>query len=141
MQSEAEMKPFRELPRRARLHRARLLAQTALGVYGLRDAQLGFIQYGENIIYRVDLPGTIIEGAGAYLPNRYVLRIHAMGDKEAIASELTWLAALNHLAGLPVPAPVATADGRLLAEIFTPGFPKGRVVSMNPGGTITAINS
>jgi Ser/Thr protein kinase RdoA (MazF antagonist) len=59
-----------------------------------------------------------------------VLRIHAMGDAEAVASELTWLAALNQAAGLPVPAPVPTPDGKLLATIVTPGMPHGRVVSM-----------
>jgi Ser/Thr protein kinase RdoA (MazF antagonist) len=124
------MKPFRELSRRARLHRTRLLAQTALDAYGLPQARLGFIQYGENIIYRVDLPEPIVDNAGPYHPNRYVLRIHAMGDQEAIASELTWLAALNREAGLPVPAPVATPEGQLLARIFTPGIPNGRVVSL-----------
>jgi Ser/Thr protein kinase RdoA (MazF antagonist) len=65
-----------------------------------------------------------------YIPNRYVLRIHAMGDAEAIASELTWLAALNQEAGLPVPAPISTPDGKLLATIRTSGMPQGRVVSM-----------
>ena len=124
------MKPFRELSRRARLYQARILAQTALAAYGLPQAHLAFIQYGENIIYRVDLPGPLAAEAGPYHPNRCVLRIHAMGDPEAVASELTWLAALNREAGLPVPAPVPTPEGHLVAEIFTPGFPKGRVVSL-----------
>lgn len=124
------MKPFRELTRRARLYRARTLAKAALEAYGVPQARLRFIQYGENIIYRVDLPGPIAADAGPYLPNRCVLRIHAMDDQDIIASELTWLAALNREAGLPVPAPIATPEGRLLAEIFTPGFPKGRVISL-----------
>jgi Ser/Thr protein kinase RdoA (MazF antagonist) len=124
------MKSFRELSRRARLCQARLLAKAALEVYGLRDAQLEFIQYGENIIYRVDLPSPITANADPYLPNRYLLRIHAMGDTDAIASELTWLAALNQEAGLPVPAPVATPDGALQVNITTTGIPNGRVVSL-----------
>jgi Ser/Thr protein kinase RdoA (MazF antagonist) len=53
-----------------------------------------------------------------------------MSDADAIASELTWLAALNQQAGLPVPAPVLTPDGKLLTTIITPGMPKGRVVSL-----------
>ena len=125
------MKPFRELSRRGRLRRLRELAKTALTAYGLDGARLSFIQYGENIIYRVDTPGpAATANNGPYLPNRYLLRIHAMGDAEAIASELTWLAALNEEAGLPVPAPVSTPDGKFLATYVTPGMPHGRVISM-----------
>jgi Ser/Thr protein kinase RdoA (MazF antagonist) len=53
-----------------------------------------------------------------------------MSDTEAIGSELTWLAALNREAGLPVPAPVMTPDGKLLTNVFTSGIPNGRVVSL-----------
>ena len=125
------MKPFRELNRRGRLYRLRKLAKTALEAYGLGDAHLSFIQYAENIIYRVDAPGPTESGrAGIYVPNRYVLRIHAMGDVDAIASELTWLAALSDEAGLPVPAPVSMPDGKLLTTFFAQGIHHERVVSM-----------
>ena len=53
-----------------------------------------------------------------------------MGDTEAIASELMWLAALSHEAGLSVPAPIPVADGNLIANIITPGIPRGRIVSL-----------
>ena len=69
-------------------------------------------------------------GTSPYVPGRYLLRIHAMGDMDAIASELTWLAALNQEAGLAVPAPVQTADGKLFINPSTPGIPNGRVVSL-----------
>ena len=126
------MKSFRELSRRSRLFRLRELAKTALNIYCLDEARLRFIQYFENTIYRVDMPGSVayIDKASPYIPNRYVLRIHAMGEAEAIASELTWLAALNQEAGLSVPAPVPTPDGKLLTTIVTPGIPNGRVVSL-----------
>jgi Ser/Thr protein kinase RdoA (MazF antagonist) len=126
------LKPFRELTRRSRLYSLRILAKEALKAYGIDHARLRFIQYFENIIYRVDVPitGMTSNVAGPYTPGRYLLRIHAMGDTEAIASELTWLAALSQQAGLSVPAPVPTADGKLLATIITPGIPKGRVVSL-----------
>jgi len=96
------------------------------------DATLTFVQYFENIIYRVDLPGSEASSGGdsPYHSNRYLLRIHAMGDEQAIASELTWLTALNQEAGLPVPAPIKTIDGQILTKIVTPGIPQGRVVSM-----------
>ncbi len=126
------MRPFRELSRRARLQRLRKLAGNALEIYRLEGARLKFIQYFENIIYRVDLPGPTAptQSTGPFSANRYLLRIHAMSDADAISSELTWLAALNHEAGLPVPAPVMTPDGKLLTTIITPGMPNGRVVSL-----------
>lgn len=125
------MKAFRELSRPGRLYRLRELAHAALDIYDMADARLGFIQYGENTIYRVDTqePAAAKDGS-PYIRGRYVLRIHAMDDAAAIASELTWLEALNQEAGLPVPAPVATPEGKLLAAIITPGIPQGRVVSL-----------
>ena len=126
------MKPFRDLTRRSRLYRLRELAKEALNVYGMDDARLSFIQYFENIIYRVDTPVSEMTSStiDPYTPGRYLLRIHAMGDAEAIASELTWLAALSQEAGLSVPAPVPTLEGKLLTTIITPGMPKGRIVSL-----------
>ncbi len=126
------MRPFRELTRRGRLSRLRILALTAIETYELEYARLSFVQYSENIIYRVDLPcasGPITNG-DPYLSNRFLLRIHAISNADAIASELTWLTALNQEAGLPVPAPVMTPDGKLLTTIVTPGIPNGRVVSL-----------
>jgi Ser/Thr protein kinase RdoA (MazF antagonist) len=126
------MRPFRELTRRGRLSRLRKLALNALEFYELKNTCLSFIQYFENIIYRVDLPGssTSASDGDPYLSNRFLLRIHALSDADSIISELTWLEALNKKAGLPVPAPVKTPDGRLLTTIVTPGIPNGRVVSL-----------
>ncbi len=124
------MKTFRELTRRGRLLRLNKLAHAALNKYGLDDACLRFIQYNENAIYRVDVPGAVAAAGSPYLPGRYALRIHAMGDAEAVASELTWLEALNREVGLPVPAPIFTVDGNLLETIITSGIPNGRVVSL-----------
>jgi Ser/Thr protein kinase RdoA (MazF antagonist) len=65
-----------------------------------------------------------------YIENRYVLRILTLSDTEAVESELAWLAALSRDAGLPVPEPVPTLDGKLLTTITTPGVPRGRIVSL-----------
>jgi Ser/Thr protein kinase RdoA (MazF antagonist) len=126
------MKQFRDLTRRSRLYRLREVAKKAVKVYGMDGARLTFIQYFENIIYRVDTPDFKVHSheANHFIPNRYILRIHAMGDAEAIASELTWLAALHQEAGLSVPAPIPTPDGKLLTTIVTPGMPNGRYVSL-----------
>jgi Ser/Thr protein kinase RdoA (MazF antagonist) len=126
------MKNFGELSRLRRLRRLRELATAALNEYGLQNATLNFLQYFQNIIYRVDIPGNgkLSAGNSPYIPNRYLLRIHAMGDVEAIASELTWLRALNSEAGLPVPAPIPTTDGNLYTNISTHKIPSGRIVSL-----------
>lgn len=124
------IKPFRELSRRARLYRMRILAETALEAYGLRGAQFRFLQYTANIIYRVDLPGTPVASNEPYLPNRYLLRILGSDHEQGMLSELTWLEALNCEAGLPVPAPVATPEGYLLTKIITAEIPQGRIVSL-----------
>jgi Ser/Thr protein kinase RdoA (MazF antagonist) len=126
------MKSFRELSRRGRLYQLRKLARTALDAYGLTGAHLTFMQWTANTIYRVDATGLAAHTGNncPYIPNRYVLRILATNNADTIASELTWLTALNQEAGLPVPAPVATLDGELLATIVSPGIPNGRVVSL-----------
>ena len=59
-----------------------------------------------------------------------MLRILSSGNREAADSELTWLAALSQEAGLPVPQPVPTLDGRLWNVVTTPGVPQGKIVSL-----------
>jgi Ser/Thr protein kinase RdoA (MazF antagonist) len=126
------MKPYNELTRLGRLRRLRQLAQVALKAYGLTGARLTFLQYEGNVIFRVDAPRPVpLTGKkGPYIENRYVLRILTTSDTEAVASELTWLTALSRDAGLPVPEPVPTLDGKLLTTITTPGVPHGRIVSL-----------
>jgi Ser/Thr protein kinase RdoA (MazF antagonist) len=125
------MKPYHELTRAGRLRRFRRLAQAALEVYGLTGARLTFLQYEGNVIYQVDLPASTPNNkVGPYIDNRYVLRILTTSDAQAVSSELTWLAALSQNAGLPVPEPIPTLDGRLLTEIATPEVPQGKLVSL-----------
>ncbi|MGD9099113.1 MAG: phosphotransferase, partial [Anaerolineae bacterium] len=126
------MKAYKELTRLGRLRRLRQLAQVALEAYGLSGAPLTFLQYEGNVIFRVDAPPPVpVTGKkGPYIENRYVLRVLTMDDVQAVASELTWLAALSQEAGLPVPEPVPTLDGELLTTITTPGVPQGRIVSL-----------
>jgi Ser/Thr protein kinase RdoA (MazF antagonist) len=126
------MKAYDELTRLGRLRRFRQLAQAALEAYGLRGTRLTFLRYFSNVTYRVDVPGPVPPGdaAGTYVPNRYLLRILSTNHWKAVKGEMTWLAALSREAGLPVPAPVPTQTGELLARIATPGVPEGRIVSL-----------
>jgi len=126
------MKPYGELTRRGRLRRSRRLAEAALDAYGLRGARLTFLRYFANITYRVDIQGEVPQkgGSGPCAPNRYLLRILVTDYWEAVKGEMTWLAALSGEAGLPVPGPVPTLQGELLARIATPDMPEGRIVSL-----------
>ncbi len=126
------MKPFDTLTRRGRLRRLRDLATMALHEYGLAGARLTFVHYEGNAIFRVDAPGSArTRGTGApYVPGRCNLRILTTSNKKAIASELTWLAALRQGSDLPVPEPIPASDGRLLITLATSGVPNGRHVSL-----------
>jgi Ser/Thr protein kinase RdoA (MazF antagonist) len=126
------MKPYDELTRLGQLRRIRQLARAALAAYGLHGARLTFLRYFANVTYRVDLPGQAPHGEspGPYVPNRYLLRVLSTGRQQVAKGEMIWLAALSRDAGLPVPRPVPTLEGELLARIATPGVPGGRLVSL-----------
>jgi len=115
------MKPFEELTERGQVRRLRRLAQAALPQYGLGDAQLVFVAYSENAVFRVDSPR-----------GRYALRIHRPGYQTdaSLDSELAWLAALRQDVGLPVPEPRPSLDGRLRVQASMPGIPGPRNVSL-----------
>ena len=71
-----------------------------------RGAEARLVNLSENHTFVLDGPS-----------GRYVLRLHRAGyqSREAIASELAWLAALDGT--LPVPRPVAGEDGRYLQQL------------------------
>jgi Ser/Thr protein kinase RdoA (MazF antagonist) len=111
----------------------RQLAQTALDSYGMPGARLKFVRLAGNTLFRVfELRPTLISRPDLYAAGQYMLRIHQPGyqTREAIELELTWLAAMCREAGLPVPQPVPTLTGSLLAQVQTPGIPEERNCSM-----------
>ena len=124
------MQSFDKLTRLGQLRRIRELAEAALNSYGLCGARLTFLRYFANATYRVDVPGQASRKAGPYMPNRFLLRVLCTGNRQVAEGEMTWLAALSHEAGLPVPQPVPTLRGELLTRIATPGMPEGRLVSL-----------
>ena len=82
--------------------RLRALAVQTLVEWGLEDARLQPIDISENVSFRVDTP-----------EKRYVLRIHRPGyhTLAELESEQVWTSALLE-AGLDVPVPVRTREGR-----------------------------
>ena len=112
--------PFRDLSRRQRLVRFRQLAHIALRAYGLGSAPLTLLQYGENVIYRVDPP----QG------DRALLRLHAWDNVPYINSEMIWLEALAKEGGLTVPRPIRALDGALSVQAECPGQGLQRVATL-----------
>jgi len=125
-------KDFKDLSRLERLYRFRQLAKNALRGYGMESAELRFLQYGENVIYRVDYPnGPYSSGNDTlYVPDRYLLRLHAWDEPEYINSEMIWLSALANSANLPVPVPLRTLDGDYLFKISDPDLGVSRWVTL-----------
>jgi len=79
----------------------------------LAGAMHTLVNHSENHTYRFDGPGEA----------RRMLRLHRPGyqTRTAIASELAWLQALASTA-IPVPRPIAGADGEALQEVWPGRF-------------------
>lgn len=90
------------------------IAYRALQQYPIRPALVTFLQHSENLTFRVDC------AEAAFLLRLHSPRTPAFGtignDRQAIESELLWLAALR-AEGLPVPAPVANARGEAVSQV------------------------
>ncbi|MEI4271193.1 phosphotransferase [Klenkia sp. LSe6-5] len=94
---------------------ARRTAGAALQRYGLHDADLQFVKFRENWVFRATCDGA-----------DYAVRLHRPGlhTAEAVGTELAYLSALQQR-GFPVPEPVRTTDGELICA-----------VEDGPGGTV-----
>ncbi|MCA9540267.1 MAG: phosphotransferase, partial [Myxococcales bacterium] len=111
------MRAYLDLTNRGQAQRIRLLARQAVEAFGLVDARLDLLDHAENTTFRVTAP-----------QGRYVLRVHRPGYRSPaeIQSELWWLDALTREAGLRVPRPQRTPDGRWLVQCQVPGVPEPR---------------
>lgn len=97
------------------------VATAALAHYPVAPGSaVQLLDLSENATFRVDEP----DGPPS------VLRVHRLNyhSPEAIASELSWLAALRQQAGIRTPRVLPTADGAALATVGPPGGGPTRVV-------------
>jgi len=78
----------------------------------LQGATARLVNHSENHTFRFDAPGR---------PS-YMLRVHRPDyqNGDTISSELTWMAALRRDTALPIPLPLAGANGQLLQRFETP---------------------
>lgn len=129
------MQRFEDLTRTGQVRRMKRLAENALAAYDLGETRLTPLMHFFNTTFRIDTcpgPGEAIQnGSSETRPGkgeRYVIRIHRPGlqDVATIRSELLWLLALRHEAGLVVPEPVATRAGELVTCASAEGVPEAR---------------
>lgn len=90
------------------------------------------LQYGENVIYRVDPPVLTKQFSkdSPFHPNRFLLRLHAWDEIAFINSEMFWLDALVNQAGLCVPVPMRTLHGEFVIKVTSDDLPNGRCVTL-----------
>ena len=111
----------------------RAIAERALDEWDIPAAQLELISISENTVFRVDTDSG----------KPYVLRIHRPGyhTLAELNSEQQWTAALKR-AGIGVPLPRLTRDGRGYATIPVPGSTETRhvgIVEWFEGVTLSSI--
>ncbi len=97
------------------------MAERALEAWDLRADAVELVALQENAVFRV---------RAADGPS-YALRIHRSGyhDLPELCSELEWTSALSR-AGIGVPAPIPTRDGRGYAAVPVPGSGQVRYVGV-----------
>jgi len=93
------------------------LARVALKRYGITAASLQSLRYYNNATYRV----------AAADGQQFVLRVTSNAQSEArLHSEMQWLSAMQSIAGVRVPDPVASLDGRLIVQASVASLPEPR---------------
>lgn len=108
------------------------LAENALASYNIGETHLTPLMHFFNTTFRIDTCPAPDQNRSSAAEmgkgERYVIRIHRPGsqDVSTIRSELLWLLALRHDAGLVVPEPVATRTGELVTCAIAPGIPEAR---------------
>jgi len=93
------------------------LARVALEHYGITAASLQSLRYFNNATYRV----------AAADGQQFVLRVTSNAQSEArLRSEMQWLSAMQSIAGVCVPDPVANLDGQLIVQASVPSLSEPR---------------
>ena len=114
-----------------------VLAEAALGRYGLRDARLHLLRHGFTQVFRVESPTGEEFALRMYgLPRaaraeprpddprlRTTLKLRSM---ETLREQLTWLSVLGRETDLLVPEPVPLPDGSFVGSVSAEGVPEFR---------------
>jgi len=114
------MKPYSKLTVHGQARRLRALAINALKQYNLKVARLRLVTNDMNGIFRIDTR----DG------EKYILRVtlpEGGHDRDHVAAEMDWLAALARDTHLSVPRPIPARDGSLVVEAGAGGVPEARL--------------
>jgi Ser/Thr protein kinase RdoA (MazF antagonist) len=114
------MKLYSELTVRGQARRLRQLALNALKQYKLKVERLSLITNDMNGIFRID----------THDGKKFVLRVtlpEGGHDRDHVAAEMDWLAALARDTHLSVPRPLPAKDGSLVVEASADGVPEARL--------------
>jgi Ser/Thr protein kinase RdoA (MazF antagonist) len=114
------MKLYSELTERGQARRLRQLALNALKQYKLKVERLSLITNDMNGIFRID----------THDEKKFVLRVtlpEGGYNRDHVAAEMDWLAALVRDTSLSVPRPLPAKDGSLVVEASADGVPEARV--------------
>jgi len=117
------MKPYTALSVRGQARRLRLLAWEALKHYDLGVRRLSLVTNDLNGIFRVDVEGG----------QKYILRVtrpEGGHNRDHIAAEMDWLAALDRDTDLHVPRPIPAHDGSFVVQAGAPGVPEPRLCAI-----------
>jgi Ser/Thr protein kinase RdoA (MazF antagonist) len=111
------------------------LARAALDLYyGLGTSRVKLVALTGNALYRVYAQASerSLPPSDLFEEGQLLLRLHWPGYRAAdeIETELLWLAAMRREKELPVPEPLPTPGGELLATVSAPGVPEARQCSL-----------
>lgn len=115
---------FEQLTPQQQLEHLHSVAERALACWGLRSgAGLTLLSLSENATFRVSR-------AGHNEP--LIMRVHRTGyhSREAIRTELAWMAALQQQAGVQTPQALAGSNGEMIQSVKTPNLEEERFVVM-----------
>ena len=121
----------------ARRRRAIVLAEAALGRYGLREARLHLLRHEFKQVFRVELPTGEEFALRMYgTPRAARDELHSddprlrttvkLRSPETLREQLTWLSALERETDLLVPEPVPLPDGPVVGHVSVEGVPERR---------------
>ncbi len=114
------MNDFYDLNLEAQVARLQDAALSAVEHWAIVKPKISLLKYRENAVFKLT----------SATEKNYILRVHRANyhSKEAIASELSWIAALKKT--LNVPQIIATKEQTLFAKAFVKGDADARVIDV-----------